>query len=46
MEHERASHKAVRDFLEDTRDKGQYPDGLPLFRVVTVAASYVLGNEK
>ncbi len=46
MNHERAAHMAVRNFLEDTRDKGQYPNGLPLYRVVTVAASYVLGHEK
>jgi hypothetical protein len=46
MNHERQAHKAVRDFMEDTRDKGQYPEGLPLYTVVTVAASYILGNEK
>ena len=46
MEHERDAHHAVREFVDRTRDKGQYPDGLPIYRVVTVMGAYVLGCEK
>lgn len=45
MTHETEAIACVRDFVDSTINKGEYPDGLE-YKVYIVACSYILGNEK
>ena len=45
MKHTSEAVKAVRNFVNNTRNKGEYADGLD-YIVYIVAACYILGNEK
>ena len=45
MTHQNGAIACVRDFVDSTINKGQYPDGLD-YKVYIVACSYILGNEK
>ena len=45
MKHTAEAVKAVRNFVNNTLNKGEYPNGTD-YKVYIVAASYILGNEK
>ena len=45
MKHTKQACDIVRSFVDRTRNKGEYPDGLD-YKVYVVIATYVLGNEK
>ena len=45
MNHSRAACKLVRERVESTLNKGQYPNGIT-FKVYTVISTYILGYEK
>ena len=45
MKHTKQACDIVRSFVDRTRNKGEYPDGLD-YKVYVVIAAYILGNEK
>lgn len=45
MRHTQDATKAVREFVDSTLNKGEYPNGKE-YKVYIVACSYILGNEK
>lgn len=45
MKHSGKAIDAVRQFVDNTLNKGEYPDGLE-YKVYIVNCSYILGNEK
>ena len=45
MKHTAIACKLVRERVLETRNKGEYPDGID-FKVYIVGGTYILGNEK
>ena len=45
MKHSKEACKLVRERVESTLNKGQYPNGTT-FKVYIVISTYILGNEK